>query len=121
MIIFDDSDIRFFILILKLVLALFRLFFIFLLIFLILVSLALFLLLFKLSLFLELVYTLSLPNLIISDDSFSHLIIVRVYKFPKNLFLFFILFLKLFVEKLYLSYFCRKLKESRLIVIFICS
>jgi len=96
MIIFNDCNIRFLILIIELIFIIRLLFLLFLLfIFLITLILFMFFLFFlQLCLFLQFSNSLSLPDLIISDDSLSHGVIFWIHKFSEN----FLLFLKFTLE-----------------------
>ena len=99
-IILNDSDIRFFILILKLVLTLFWLLLLFLLVFIVFIVVTLLLLLLYFGLFLKLANSFPLSNLVVSNYSFSHLIIIRVNEFPQDFFLLLVLLFEFLVEHL---------------------
>jgi hypothetical protein len=99
MVILNYCDIRLLILILKLILALFRFFFLLVLFVLILSAFFILLLLFlQLCLLFELINSFSLSNLIVSDNSFPHLIIVGVHEFTQYLLLFLVFSFELFIQ-----------------------
>ena len=110
MIVFDDCDIWLLVFILELVLTLLRLLLLFFVIF-TFVIVAFFLFFLHFCLLLKFADSLSLPDLVVSDDSFSHLIIIRIDKFSEYFLLLFILFLELLVQDLYFSDFCGKMQK----------
>jgi hypothetical protein len=113
-VILNDCDIRFLVLVFELVLA-FLLFFFFIFLFLfIFFALAFLLFLFKFSLLLQFADTFSLADFVVTDDAFAHFVIIGIDEFPQNLFLFIVLFLELFVEDLNLAYFGGQLEEAGL-------
>lgn len=111
MIVFDDCDIWLLVFILELVLTLFRLLLLFFVIIIILVIIAFLLFFLHFCLFLKFANSLPLPDLVVPDDSFSHLIVIRIDKFSENFLLLFILFLKLLVQDLYFSNFCGEMQK----------
>ena len=99
-VILDDSDIRFLILVLELILTLFWLLLFLLLILIVFIVVALLLLFLYFGLLLELAYSFPLANLVVSNYSFSHLIIIRVNEFSQNFLLLLVLLFKFLVQNL---------------------
>lgn len=103
-VVFNHCNVWLFVFIFEFILTLLTFLFFFLFLVLILACLfVLFLLLLELGLFLHLVDSLSLSDLVVSDDSFAHVIVIRIDKFTQNLLLFFVFSLEFFVEDLHFA------------------
>ena len=121
MVIFDDGDIRFLVLILKLILAIILtvFFLILILILLVRIALAFFLFLLQLCLFLQFADSLPLSDLVVTDDALPHLVILGIDELTQDLLLFFIFLFELLVENLDLADFCGELQEGGLKVVLV--
>jgi hypothetical protein len=112
MVVLDDRDVRLLLLILELV---FTLLLLFLLLFLVLLPLLLFtfaflLFLINLRLLLEFVDALPLPDLVVVDDTLTHLVVVGVDELTQNLLLLLVLLLELLIQLLDLADLGRQLE-----------